>query len=326
MGADMSNRILGDYNVIKQIGQGSLGTVFLAEHRFMKRQHVLKVLPEELATDRAFVQRFEEEVKALADLEHPHIVKIHNVSFAQGTYFLVTDCVVDLIGESTNLAQYMADRGKRLSEEELLRLLRQLASALDYAHKRQQGRGSVAHRGIKLNNILVGKGRGGVDFYLSDFGLSKIIGSAPALSRIYKVLADALAVVPTMPIPGTLDQERYSSVPGEPAKLSMLHNSFLQSFAFLAPEQKKVEESQRVDFKADVYAFGVLTYYLITGELPEGVLSSSACSIIPRNALNRSKKVLMNFASFNKPRLQRFNGKQKVFQFTEKRVPRKTSI
>ena len=91
----MKNRIFGDYNVIKQIGQGSLGAVYLAEHRFMKRHYALKVLPEELASDRSFIQRFEEGVAQLAQLDHPNIVKIHNVSYAEGSYFLVMDCIVD---------------------------------------------------------------------------------------------------------------------------------------------------------------------------------------------------------------------------------------
>src|SRR5579885_694022 len=99
----MSTKTLGDYTIIKQMGQGSLGNVFLAEHRFLKRQYALKVLPEELAEDRGFVQRFEKEAVALATLDHPHIVKMHNVSYSEGQYYLVTDCVVDPLGEATNL-------------------------------------------------------------------------------------------------------------------------------------------------------------------------------------------------------------------------------
>lgn len=263
----MSAKILGDYAVIKQIGQGSLGTVFLAEHRFMKRQFAIKILPEELSSDRAFIQRFEEEVKGLAALEHPNIVKIHNVSFADGTYFLVNDCIVDSLGETTNLAQYMSARGTRLPEDELFHLLSQLAGALDYAHHRQQGRSPVAHRGLKLNNILVGKEKGVTEFYLSDFGLSRIIGAGPVLSRTYKVLAEALGLSSF----GKTIPERYNALPGDFSKLSMLHNSFLQNFAFLAPEQKRIEEIRPVDAKADIYAFGVLVYFLITGNYPEGV-------------------------------------------------------
>src|SRR5665647_2302961 len=119
-------RTLGDFNIIKLIGQGTLGMVYLAEHRFMKRHFVLKVLPEELSTDRGFIQRFEEEVGTLASLDHPNIVKIYNISFAQGLYFLVTDCIVDAHGETTNLAQYVTGLGRRLEEEEIYHLLKQV--------------------------------------------------------------------------------------------------------------------------------------------------------------------------------------------------------
>lgn len=226
----MSMRILGDYNIIKQLGQGSLGSVFLAQHRFMKKQFVLKVLPEELASDRAFIQRFEEDIKNLCSLDHPGIVKIHNVSFAHGAYFLVTDCVVDQFGEAINLAQYVREK-KRLSEEELLAIVRQIAEALDYAHK-----AGFAHRGIKMSNILMqGQGR----FALSDFGLSKIVGMGYVLNKTYRILE------------GTMG-----------------HSAFVQNYLFLAPEQKVGLVAEP---NADVYAFGVLVYHLITGEWPEGI-------------------------------------------------------
>ncbi len=258
-------RVLGDYNIIKQIGQGSLGTVFLAEHRFMKRPYVLKVLPEELSSDRGFIQRFKEEVGRLSTLDHPNIVKIHNVSFAQGTYFLVTDCVVDPIGESTNLAQYLASIDGAIKEEQLLLFLQQLADALDYAHS-----SPLIHRGLKLNNVLVGEEGGKPKLFISDFGLSRIIGVGNVLNRIYKVLGDALAVVPVM-TGSAAEPDRYSDQPGDSKRLSKLHASFLQSYAFLAPEQKQLSDAPKVTREADVYAFGVLAYYLMTKEFPEGV-------------------------------------------------------
>ena len=265
----MEIRRLGDYNLIKQIGQGSLGTVYLAEHRFMKKQYVLKVLPQELAVDRGFIQRFEDDVSILATLEHPHIVKIHNVSFSEGQYFLVTDCTVDDLGETTNLAQYMMARGKRLEESELLRLLRQIAEALDYAHSKKVNNKEIVHRGIKLNNILVSKGETGIDLKLADFGLSRILGSGAVLSRTYKMVAETLGI--PSPYSGLkMENERYPIPPVETQKLIPLHASFLQSYAFLAPEQKRLDSPFPVDAKADIYAFGILAYYLIMGEAPEG--------------------------------------------------------
>lgn len=258
-------KILGDYTVIKQIGQGSLGSVYLAEHRFMKKHYILKVLPEELSSDRSFIQRFEEDISILSTLDHPHIVKIHNVSYSHGQYFLVTDCVVDELGETTNLTQYMISRGKRIEEDELVRLLKQIAGALDYAHAKK-----LVHRGLKLNNILVSNRPGTqIDLYLSDFGLSRIIGIGSVLTRTYKNVAETLGISSVLNTTKT-GQERYTPSIETP-KLIPLHASFLQNYAFLAPEQKRLDSQKTVDVKADCYAFGVLTYYLLMNEFPEGI-------------------------------------------------------
>ena len=262
-------RYLGDYTIIKQVGQGPLGSVFLAEHRYMKSPYVLKVLPEELASDRPFVQRFEEDVASLVSLNHPNIVKIHNISFAQGQYFLVTDCIVDELGETTNLAQFMLSNGSRLDEEERFRLLRQIADALDFAHGKRNGGKPIVHRGIKLNNILIGKGKQGVELFLSDYGLSRIIGPGAILTRTYKMIAEAMGISHAIAAAKT-GSERYPTPSVEAQKLTPLHLSFLQNYAFMAPEQKRIDSGKPVDIKADIYAFGVLTYYMLTGEIPEG--------------------------------------------------------
>ena len=252
---------LGDYTIIKQIGQGALGTVLLAEHQFMKKQVALKLLPKELCSDRNFIQRFEEDVSLLAALTHPHIAKIHNVSYVDGQYFLVSDCIVDEDGETTNLAQHFLAQDSRLNEKEVFRLLLQIAQALDYAHD-LNGKG-VTHRGVKLNNILVSKGKEGPHLFLSDFGLSRIIGQGVFLTRTFKMVAETLGI-PSTHLAG------YSKDSADPQKLTTLHHSFLQSYQFLAPEQKKLKGSVSNDAEIDHYAFGILTYYLLTGEFPEG--------------------------------------------------------
>lgn len=266
----MEQRVLGDYSLIKPLGQGPLGSVYLAEHRFMKRQYVLKILPEELASDRGFIQRFEGEVGALASLDHPHIVKIYNISFAQGLYFIVMDCIVDEFGETTNLAKYAITMRRSFEEEELYYLLHQIATALDYAHTKKAGAKEFVHQSLKPNNILVGKrNQEGVNVYLSDFGLAKIISPGALLTRTYKNVAEAMGI--GQHLMQKSGQDRYFNPPLEPQKLIPLHTSFLQNYAFLAPEQKRIDLSHASDFKADIYSFGVLAYFLLMNELPEGV-------------------------------------------------------
>lgn len=266
---NLESKILGDYILVKQIGQGPLGSVYLAEHRFIKKQYAIKLLPEELASERTFIQRFEEEVGLLATLEHPNIVKIHNVSFDLGHYFLVTDCIVDGFGETTNLAQYLIARGQPLSEDEIFEMLMQLADALDYAHGKKIGARAVFHRGIKLNNILVREQKSRLSFHLSDFGLSKVIGVGAVLSRTFRTIADVLQAT-SVYASSKMDQEAYPTPPIEPHKLAPLHASFLQTYAFLAPEQKNEGSGKLVDRSVDSYAFGVLAYYLLMNEFPEG--------------------------------------------------------
>lgn len=237
---------IGDYTVVKPLGQGSMGETLLAQHRFLKKPFALKILPPELSSDKNFLLRFEKEVLALSSLDHPHIVKMHNVSSADEKYFLVTDCVIDERGEAMNLAQYIQFKGGKLPEEEITVIAQQIASALDYAHEKSQ-----SHRGLKLNNILIGKRKEGIYAFLSDFGLSRILGISNCLARTYKMVSETAEV--------------------DAAKLSKLHVSFLQSYFFLAPEQKNATDEHVIDIKADIYAYGVLLYFLLMHKFPDGV-------------------------------------------------------
>jgi len=260
-------RTIGDYAIVKQIGQGSLGSVYLAEHRFLKRCFALKILPPELSSDSGFVERFEKEMTTLSALNHPHIVKIHNVCLADGYYFLVTDCIVDEKGEVLNLAQFLNEQEKQLSEQEIYEIACQVASALDYAHQIQIEGTSIAHHGIKLNNILVKKNASNPHVFLSDFGLTRVIGTSTILTNTYKNVAESLG------LRGVLSSAKAAAAaaaaPSNSDRFSKLHLSFLQNYLFLAPEQK-MGDLGRIDTKADCYAFGVLVYYLIMHEFPEG--------------------------------------------------------
>lgn len=248
--------MLGDYTVLRQLGQGALGSTYLAEHRFLKKNFVLKILDPSLCEDRDFISRFEAEVAVLATLDHPNIVKVHNVSEAQGHYFLVTDPVMDERGEVLNLYDYLRQRGGRLPEEEIVQISTQIASALDYSHQKGSQHDPFAHRSLKPSNILLLKKKNSLQVKISDFGLSRILGASPYMSRIYLAVASKV---------------------GEPLEtLPKKHLSFLHHYLFLAPEQRWQNASSGA--KSDVYAFGVLLYFILTGHYPEGAFEPLSVS------------------------------------------------
>lgn len=246
-------RQIGDYILVQEMGKGSLGETYLAEHRFLKTLSILKILPPDLASDPDFLKKFEKEVLALAKLEHPHIAKIHNASSADGVYYLITEPILDAANHSMNLSQYFIKKHYKLPEEDILKIARQLASALDFAHDN-----SISHGTIKLNNIVVKETQEGIQAFFTDFGLSRIIGPLAVLNRTYSSVASSL---------GLALHDKYVPGPWDISKATQLHRSFFQNFMFLAPEQKS---SGKHSTKSDIYAFGILLYYLLTGEYPEG--------------------------------------------------------
>ncbi len=256
---------LGDYTILRLLGQGSLGSTYLSEHRFLKKNFVLKILDSSLCENLDFISRFESEAAILASLDHPNIVKVHNVSEAGGLYFLVTDPIIDEKGEVLNLYDYLRQRGGRLPEDEIVQIATQIASALDYSHQKGSQHDPFAHRSLKPSNILILKKKNGLQIKVSDFGLSRILGSSPYMSRIYQTIAAKI---------------------GEPAEaLPKKHLSFLHHYLFLAPEQRwqhaphSQSLSQSWGAKSDAYAFGVLIYFVLTVHYPEGafeLLSVSA--------------------------------------------------
>jgi len=270
---------LGDYVVLKTLGQGPFGTIFLAEHRFIKRPFVLKVLPEDISSDPQFLRRFEMQVSDLASLDHPNISKIYNVSIQEGKAYLVMDPVVDSFGETMNLDRFLSLKGKTLSEEEQEFYLKEIASALDYAHE-----ASVPHGGLKLSNVLVAPSqeeKTGVKMLLSDFGVSRLIGEAPTFLRLCELISHALSI--------------HSS-----ESLEHASRHYLKSFAFLSPEQKALESD--INFaKCDAYAFGVLAYYVLMGKLPEGCFDLPS-KVLPNHHLNWD--LLINRCLQNNPNLR----------------------
>jgi|GEM_PF-272948 len=265
----MDKRILGDYTLLNKLGKGTLGETYLAEHRFIKKRFVVKILPNELSQDEEFVSRFESHISSLSSLDHPNIVKVHNVSFSDGCYYVVSDYIENERGEGENLSEYLQNSRKSLREDEVLDFLEQIASAMQYAHQQKVHGYQLTHRNLKLNNIIVKEVDGRPRPYITDFGIAMLIGEAHILTSMYKHLAELVGVDRNVNDSIATNTHQFFSGSFDHGKLSRLHFSFYQSYAFMAPEQRIFRGVQHTS-SADVYAFGVLAYFLIMRSFPEG--------------------------------------------------------
>jgi eukaryotic-like serine/threonine-protein kinase len=153
--------------IMELLGQGGMGAVYKARQRRLDRLVALKILPPEVAGHPGFEARFTREAQALARLNHPHIVTLHDFGEAGGLYYFLMEFV-----DGLNLRQMIA--GGSLESREALAIVPQVCEALQYAHEE-----GVVHRDIKPENILLDK-KGRVK--IADFGLVKLMreGDAPA--------------------------------------------------------------------------------------------------------------------------------------------------
>jgi predicted Ser/Thr protein kinase len=158
-------QVFPQLEILEFIGQGGMGFVLKARQPNLDRIVALKLLPESLAADPHFAERFNREARFLARLNHPNIVAVHDFGKAGGFYFLLMEYV-----DGLNLRQAM--RAGRFSPDAALAIVPKICEALQYAH--EQG---VLHRDIKPENLLLDtKGR----IKIADFGIAKLIGEEQA--------------------------------------------------------------------------------------------------------------------------------------------------
>jgi serine/threonine-protein kinase len=156
---NLLNTTLGKYEIRAEIGRGGMGTVYRGYDPTLDRHVAVKVLAPHLVWQENFVERFMREARSAARLNHPNIVTIHDVGNEAGWYYFVMEFL-----EGRALTDVIEQSGP-MSPEQVLKILRPLASALDYAHNK-----GVVHRDIKPSNIVVSPS-GHVT--LTDFGIAR---------------------------------------------------------------------------------------------------------------------------------------------------------
>ncbi len=160
-GEDLIGRQLSHYRIVRQLGRGGMGEVYLAEDLKLKRQVALKVLPPEFAENERRRSRFRREAESIARLNHPNIVTVYSTEEADGIYFITMEMV-----EGQSFESAVPPDGFNL--DKFLALAVQISDALAAAHE-----SGVIHRDLKPANVMLTP-RGRVK--ILDFGLAKVGG------------------------------------------------------------------------------------------------------------------------------------------------------
>jgi len=153
---------LGYYRLLKNLGEGGMGSVWQALHTKLDKQVAIKVLPAKWNNDAALLTRFEREMKAVGKLEHPHIVRAMDAGEFNGTHYLVME-----FNEGLDLSAYVKQRGPQ-SVTNACEMLRHAAMGLAHAHE-----AGLIHRDIKPSNLFLTK-QGKVK--ILDLGLARVQG------------------------------------------------------------------------------------------------------------------------------------------------------
>ena len=265
--SDLIGRQLGDYRLLEKIGAGGMGIVFLAENIHHKKSYALKVLPDSLGKDVSFRQRFLDEARVMAELEHPGIVRVHHMGEDQGTYYLVMDYVSSPDGKPRSLYEELGRNPKhRIAPDQAYTWTIQMTRGLAYAHQR-----GVIHRDIKPANLLIGSdGR----MRITDFGLVKVVGKDFFMSQIHEATqsADDARSHPTLTLADS-HRERLSTPLDVSHTLTDEEGAWHSTATcgtreFMAPELLENREATR---QSDLYALGVTIYTMLTGRHPRGI-------------------------------------------------------
>src|SRR6516165_9631036 len=228
---------IGPYEITSPLGEGGMGVVYRAHDTKLGRDVAIKALPDAFANDPDRLQRFQREAQVLASLNHPNIAQIYGLEESDNARCIVMELVE---GET------LQERLKRgpIPIDEALPIVKQLAEALEAAHRR-----GIIHRDLKPANITLSRD-GKVK--VLDFGLAKALQEQHASN-----LSNSPTLVSAASVTGII----------------------LGTAAYMSPEQARGAET---DNRSDIFSFGAVLYEMLTGKqaFQGGTVSDILASIL----------------------------------------------
>jgi serine/threonine-protein kinase len=190
------------YTILRRLGSGGMGEVYLVRHPRLPRHDALKILPPELTTDNDFRERFNREADLVAALWHPHIVGVHDRGEYDGQLWLSMDYV-----DGMDASRLLRDRYPTgMGEQDAIEIVRAIADALDYAHAR-----NLLHRDVKPANILISFDQQQMSrVLLADFGIARKLDDTSGLTATNMTIGTVTYAAPEQligePVDGRTDQ------------------------------------------------------------------------------------------------------------------------
>lgn len=186
------------YVIVRLLGAGAMGEVYLAQHPRLPRQDALKVMAQSVSSDDEYRERFNREAQNVATLWHQNIVAVHDRGEDEGRLWIAMDYV-----EGTDAGQLLTEKDYRngLPPADVVRIIGAVADALDYAHQRQ-----LLHRDVKPANILLAN----MDSdrwraLLADFGIARRVDDASGLTETNMAVGTVAYAAPEQLMGQTLD-------------------------------------------------------------------------------------------------------------------------
>jgi serine/threonine protein kinase len=164
----MIGKRIGPYEIVEEIGKGGMATVYRAYQPNLDRYVAVKIINRAIALDAASLERFQREARLLTRLVHPHLLPIYDYDATHDPAYIVMRYL------DSGTLKGIIDKGI-LPHEEIIYMLRQLASALDYAH-----RNNVIHRDIKPSNVMLDEDG---NAFLTDFGIARTIEAGQDMTQ-----------------------------------------------------------------------------------------------------------------------------------------------
>ena len=273
----LTGEVVSHYRILDGLGSGGMGLVYRAEDIKLGRLVALKFLPEELATDRLALERFEREARAVSALDHPNICSIYEFDEYEGHSFIVMQLL-----QGKNLRDHLASGRFRLTEPEGLEVAIQIASGLEAAHEK-----GIIHRDIKPANIFI------TDKNVAkilDFGVAKMFSVVEAGSRDGAPEDDALkglgfSRAVAQSFNGPNDGAPEGAPRQTPNDITLTRTGMkLGTAGYMSPEQVRGEP---LDARTDIFSFGLVLYELAYGErvFTGGTRSSLQEAVIHKKTL-----------------------------------------